>query len=176
MLRTILLGATLKRGWADPIHNADLALINLDLLDQRADDLPLGRPAGLAEPFRNLTREFLQLADQQPQFRLAALLGSLPYALLLQARKPSPRRADPRLEFGLLEDAFFICINQSRNALLDLVDQLLHLVHLTTVIGFRLLLTALVLGPDSLGLGKQATNVLPDRCIQQVGTDLLVPA
>jgi hypothetical protein len=176
MLRTILLGAILKRGWTDPIHNADLALINLDLLDQGADDLPLGLPVRLAESFGNLPREFLQLADHQPQFRLAALLSHLPYALLLQAREPLPRRADPRLEFGLLEDAFFICIDQSRNVLFDLVDQLPHLVHLTTVIGLCLLLTAFVLDPDSLGLGEQTTDVIPDRGIQHVGTDLLVPA
>ncbi len=176
MLRTILLGATLKRGGTDPIHNADLALINLDLLDQGADDLPLGLPVRLAESFGNLTREFLQPADHQPQFRLAALLSNLPYALLLQAREPLPHRADPRLEFGLLEDAFFICINQSRNGLFDLVDQLPHLVHLATVIGPCLLLTAFVLDPDSLGLGEQATYVLTDRGIQHVGTDLLVPA
>ena len=176
MLRTTLLGATFKRGWTDPIHNADLALINLDLLDQGSDDLLLGRPVRLAESFGNLPCEFLQLADHQPQFRLTTLLSSFPDALLLQARKPLPRRADPRLEFGLLKNAFFICINQSRNAPLDLVDQLPHLVHLTTVFGFCLLLTALVLDPDSRGLGEQTTNVIPDRGIQHVGTDLLVPA
>jgi hypothetical protein len=66
MLRTILLRATLKRGWADPIHDADLPLIDLDLLDQGSDDLPLCRPVRLAEPFGNMPSKFLQLADQQP--------------------------------------------------------------------------------------------------------------
>ena len=97
MFRTILLGATLKRGWTDPIHNADLALINLNLLDQGEDDLPLGLPVRLAESFENLPREFLQLADHQPQLRLAALLSHLPYALLLQAREPLPRRSSARI-------------------------------------------------------------------------------
>jgi RNA-directed DNA polymerase len=32
MLRTTLLGASLKRGRTDPIHDADLLLVNLDLL------------------------------------------------------------------------------------------------------------------------------------------------
>jgi hypothetical protein len=50
------------------------------------------------------------------------------------------------------------------------------LVHLTAVIGFCLLPTAFVLDPDPFRLGEQASNVLPDRRIHQVGTDLLVPA
>ena len=33
MLRTTLLGAPLKRGWIDAINDADLPLIDLDLLD-----------------------------------------------------------------------------------------------------------------------------------------------
>ena len=64
MLQTSLLGATFKRGWADPIHDADLLLIDLDLLNQGSDDLPLRRPVWLAESFGNLAGKFLQLADQ----------------------------------------------------------------------------------------------------------------
>ncbi len=88
MLQTILLGATLKRGWADPIYDADFPLIDLHLLDQGSDDLPLRRPVWLAESFGNLPGEFLQLADQESQFRLLALLISFSDALLFQARKP----------------------------------------------------------------------------------------
>ena len=32
MMRTTLLGAPFKRGWTDPIHDADLLLVDLDLL------------------------------------------------------------------------------------------------------------------------------------------------
>jgi hypothetical protein len=39
MLQKTLLGAVLKRGWADPVHDPDLLLINLHLLDQRPHDL-----------------------------------------------------------------------------------------------------------------------------------------
>src|SRR5207237_6433484 len=112
------------RGWTDPIHDADLPLIDLDLLDQRSDDLPLRRPVWLAESFGNLAGEFLQVADQQSQFRLLALLINLSYTLFFQARKPLPRCADPRLEFGLLKKTFLVCINQSGNTSLNLIDQL----------------------------------------------------
>ncbi len=176
MLQTILLGATLKRGWADPIYDADFPLIDLHLLDQGSDDLPLRRPVWLAESFGNLPGEFLQLADQESQFRLLALLISFSDALLFQARKPLTRRADPRLEFGLLKKTFLVCINQSRNTSLNLIDQLCHLVHLPAVIGFRRLATAFVLDPNPSRLGEQVPNVLPDRGIQQVSADLLVPA
>ena len=99
MLQTILLGATLKRGGTDPIHNADLPLINLDLLDQGADDLPLGLPVRLAKSFGNLPREFLQLADHQPQLRLPALLLHLPYLARPPGVKavPAPRRSSARI-------------------------------------------------------------------------------
>jgi hypothetical protein len=40
MLQRTLLGASLKRGWTDPIHDADLLLVDLDLLHQSPNDFP----------------------------------------------------------------------------------------------------------------------------------------
>ena len=48
MLRTGLLGATFKREWADSVNDANLSFIDLHLLDQRSNDIPPGRPLGLA--------------------------------------------------------------------------------------------------------------------------------
>jgi retron-type reverse transcriptase len=47
-LRTISLGAPLKRGRTHPIDDANLLLVDLDLLDQRPDDLPSRRPIRLS--------------------------------------------------------------------------------------------------------------------------------
>jgi hypothetical protein len=44
MLQRTLLGAPLKRGWTDPIHDADLLLVDLDLLHQGPNDLPSRGP------------------------------------------------------------------------------------------------------------------------------------
>jgi hypothetical protein len=56
----------LKRGRTDPIDDADLPLINLDLLDQGTNDLSLRLPVRLAKSFGHPPREFLQLANHQP--------------------------------------------------------------------------------------------------------------
>jgi len=50
MLRTTLLGASLKRGRTHPVDDADLLLVHLDLLHQGPDDLPSRVPVGLLQP------------------------------------------------------------------------------------------------------------------------------
>jgi hypothetical protein len=50
MLRTTLLGASLKRGRTDPVDDADLLLVNLDFLHQGPDDLSSRVPVGLLQP------------------------------------------------------------------------------------------------------------------------------
>jgi hypothetical protein len=66
MLRTTLLGAPFKRGGTDPIHDADLLLVDLDSPHQGPDDLPSRVPVRLLQPLRDATGERLQLADHQP--------------------------------------------------------------------------------------------------------------
>jgi hypothetical protein len=66
MLRTTLLGAPFKRGRTDPIHDADLLLVDLDSLHQGPDDLSSCVPVRLLQPLRDATGERLQLADHQP--------------------------------------------------------------------------------------------------------------
>ena len=79
MLRRTLLGASLKRGRTDPIHDADLLLVDLDLLHQGPNDLPSRVPVRLLQLLGNASRELLQLADHQPQFRLlVGLVNPLP--------------------------------------------------------------------------------------------------
>ena len=85
MLRTTLLGASFKRGWTDPIHDADLLLVDLDPLHQGPDDLPSRVPVRLLQPLRDTPRELLQLADHQPQFRLLGGLADPLPTLVLQS-------------------------------------------------------------------------------------------
>ncbi len=99
MLQTTSLGAPLKRGWTDPIHDADLLLVDLDLLDQRSNYFPSRLPARLLQFFGNTLGEFLQLADHEPEFRLLDDLAHLPAALILPLGEALSRRQDPRLEF-----------------------------------------------------------------------------
>src|SRR3954462_11539738 len=86
MLQTTLLGATLKRGWTDSIHDAHLLLVDLDFLHQRPNDLPSRVPVRLFQHPGNPLRELLQLADHQPQLRFPALLDGPPLALALKLR------------------------------------------------------------------------------------------
>src|SRR3954471_16638130 len=83
MLRTTLLGAPFKRGGTDPIHDANLLLVDLDLLHQRPDDLPARVPVRLLQPLRDAPRELLQPDDHQPEFRLlGGLADPLPMLVL----------------------------------------------------------------------------------------------
>ncbi len=66
MLQTTLLGASLKRGWTDSIHDAHLLFVDFDLLHQRPNDLPSRVPVRLLQLLGNPLRELLQLADHQP--------------------------------------------------------------------------------------------------------------
>ena len=79
MLQTTLLGAPFKRGRTDAIHDADLLLVDLDLLHQGPDDLSSRVPVGLLQLLGDASGELLQLADHQPQFRF---LGGLAHLLL----------------------------------------------------------------------------------------------
>jgi hypothetical protein len=65
MLRTTLLGAPFKRGRTDPIHDADLLFVDLDLLHQGPNHLPSRGPVRLLQPLRDATCELLQLTDHQ---------------------------------------------------------------------------------------------------------------
>src|SRR5271165_5740444 len=113
MLQRTLLGASLKRGWTDPIHDADLLLVDLDLLHQSPNDLPSRVPVRLLQLLGDAFRELLQLADHQPQFHfLVGLVNPLP-TLILQLGQALARRQDPRLEFRLVEQPVAVGIDQS---------------------------------------------------------------
>ena len=113
MLRRTLLGASLKRGWTDPIHDADLLLVDLDFLHQGPNNLPSRVPVRLLQLLGNAFRELLQLADHQPQFHfLVGLVNPLP-TLILQLGQALVRRQDPRLEFRLVEQPVAVGIDQS---------------------------------------------------------------
>src|SRR5260370_26737292 len=84
MLRTTLLGAPFKRGGTDPIHDADLLLVDLDFLHQGPDDFPARVPVRLLQLLRNAPRELLQLTDHQPEFCLLGRLADPLSMLVLQ--------------------------------------------------------------------------------------------
>src|SRR3954451_8045384 len=112
MLRTALLGAPLKRGWTDPIHDPDLLLVDLDLLHQGANDLPSRVPVRSFQLLGNAPRERFQLADHQPELRLLRGLSETLTTLLFQLGQTPARRQDPRLEFRLVEQALPVGIDQ----------------------------------------------------------------
>ena len=98
MLQRTLLGASLKRGWTDPIHDADLLLVDLDLLHQSTKDLPSRVPVRLLQLLGNAFRELLQLADHQPQFHfLVGLVKPLPTLILQLGQALAPPRSSARI-------------------------------------------------------------------------------
>src|SRR3954454_23905740 len=176
MLRTTVLGASFKRGWTDPIHDADLLLVDLDSLHQGADDLTSRVPIRPFQPLRDAPRELLQLADHQPQLRLLGGFADPLPALDLQLGQPLPRRRDPRLEFRLVEQPVAVGIDQSRDHLFYIIDQLVDRLHLPARAGLLPMQPPLVLRPDPLGLGQELAHISPHGGVQHIGADLLVPA
>jgi hypothetical protein len=176
MLRTTLLGAPFKRGGTDPIHDADLLLVDLDPLHQGPDDLPSRVPVRLLQPLRDATGERLQLAEHQPQFRLLGGLSDPLPLLALQLGQARPRRRNPRLELRLVEQPVAVSIDQPRNQLFYIPHQFAEVFHLLTWPRPGTLESPLVLPPDPLRLGQEVAHIAPDGGVQRVGADLLVPA
>jgi hypothetical protein len=113
MLQRTLLGASLKRGRTDPIHDADLLLVDLDLLHQSTKDLPSRVPVRLLQLLGNAPRELLQVADHQPEFHFLVGLVNPLTTLILQLGQALSRRQDPRLEFRLVEQPVAVGVDQS---------------------------------------------------------------
>ena len=113
MLQRTLLGASLKRGRTDSIHDADLLLVDLDLLHQSTNDLPSRVPVRLLQLLGNASRELLQLADHQPEFGFLSRFTNALLVLCLQLRQPLPSCRDPWLEFRLAEQPIAVRIDQS---------------------------------------------------------------
>jgi hypothetical protein len=111
MLQKTLLGASLKRGRTDPIHDPHLLLVDLDLLHQRSNHLPSRLPARLLQPLGNVAGELLPLADHQSEFRLSGPLADPLLTVLFPLGQALPRRQDPRLEFRLVEQPVALGIN-----------------------------------------------------------------
>jgi hypothetical protein len=174
-LQRTLLGAPLKRGWADPVHDADLVLVDLDLLHQSPNDLPSRGPVRLLQLSGDPLGELLQLTDHQTQFLLPSGLVHPLVSLFLQFGQPLARRQDPRLEFRLVEQPLAVGIDQTRYHFLHIDDHVVEMLRLTTRPGLRPLQPPLVLRPDSLGLGQEMTHVVPDGGVQDIGADRFVP-
>src|SRR5512135_894202 len=175
ILQMTLLGASLKRGRTDPIHDADLLLVDLDLLHQGPNDLPSRVPVRLLQPLEDAPRELLQPADHQPEFRFLGRLANPLPTLLLQLRQALPRRQDPRLEFRLVEQPVAVSIDRSGNHLLQILNLLVEMLHLVARASLRISKSPLVLPPHPLRIGQEAAHVFPDGRVQHIGADLLVP-
>jgi hypothetical protein len=173
MLQKSLPGAILKRGWADPVHDSSLLLIDLHPLDQRSHDLTPRQPVRAVQSLGYPTRKFLQLTDHQPQFRVPVFLFGPLFVLLLQLRQPLPRRPHPRLELRLVQEAVPIRIDQSRNCLSHMTDKLGDLAGLTTVASPRPFQTPPVLLSNTSGLRQQRGDIFPHGRVQLVGPDSL---
>jgi hypothetical protein len=103
MLQTTLLGASLKRGRTDSIHDADLLFVDLYFLHQCPNHFPSLPPARFLQSLGNAPGELLQLSDDQSEFRLPVRLAGLLPTVILQPGQALTRRQDPRLELRLVE-------------------------------------------------------------------------
>src|SRR4029450_3288685 len=98
---------------SDTEHHGDVAAINLNALDQKADQIPLKRPINRRQSIPNLAGKVFEPAHTQRQRRPLSRLVPQGLSLLFPPLDPLAEPGDPRLEVSLVDQALSIAIDQS---------------------------------------------------------------
>jgi hypothetical protein len=88
-LQRTLVGVSLKRGWTDPIHDADVLLVDLDLLHQNPNDPPPRGPVP-APSGPDLSALYIKqpLLEMDQHERFFVLAGASPCPIAFDASRP----------------------------------------------------------------------------------------
>lgn len=105
-----------------------MLLVDLDDFHQRADDFFASGEVGSFETFADLGGKVFEASHDEPQFRSLVGLVAGCRRFLLQAVEPLAGLGEAGFEFGLLQQAVFVCVNQATDAPLNSHDLLIHLV------------------------------------------------
>jgi hypothetical protein len=132
ILQTAPFGALNKRVGRHLVDDTHLARIDLDPLDQGADDLPLSLPVGLFQFFSDLLRELLHLAENRLHLLFLVGNGKRLRRFRLEILQALLGAADSRLELATFQQPVLVGVDQPRHATLCLGDLRLELFHWST--------------------------------------------
>jgi len=112
-----------RAGWigrgecaVDTEHDIDVVLVDLDPLDQGADQVALHEPIDLGHAVADPFGEVLKPSDHERQLRLQRRLVPHGLELRLPSLDPLPEACDARLELGALDQAVGVAVDQPAHA------------------------------------------------------------
>ncbi len=103
-------------GGVDAEHDIDVVLVDLDPLDQGADQLALHGPVNVGHPVVDPLGEVLKTSDDQRQRRLQGRLVPYCFDLSVPPCDALPEPCDARLELCALDQALGIAVDQPAHA------------------------------------------------------------
>jgi hypothetical protein len=162
----------------DAQDHADLLVIDLDALHQKADQLATLMPVQVRQPVVHATGELFQSAKDERQGVPLRRLVPQGLGLRLPRLDPLPKPGDPRLELGPLDQALGIAVDETTHAAAQLGK--LHLsggeVEAVRVTASRHLEPASILRCDPCRVAQYLLDLLPDDGVQQIGAQRRVRA
>jgi len=129
-------------------------VIDLDPLDEEADQVAPEMPVGLSQAVTDPLREVAQLSDDQGQGTMHGYLIRQVPPLVFQVLKAVAKAPDPRLELVPRDDLVGVAIDQTLKAAAQLGNLPLHRGQVRTLgaVGLNLVAPSLVLRPQTIGI------------------------
>jgi len=158
------------------VNDLDCLRPHLDSLDQRPKDLPPSLPVRILQARTYLLRKCLQPANRGRQFRILGFAFGCRCSLLLQSRQSGLRFPDTRFELVLLQESFFIRVDEPRDPAPHLGDQLVHLLARSGALRSPPIPPFLVLPANAIRIGQQRARIVPHGLVQRIGSALRVAA
>src|SRR5262249_46555252 len=111
-----------RRSWrarlrAEPEHDRDLLGGDLNLLDQRPDNLPAEASVGIGQPHAHCGRELVQSPDRQLEVVWGGRVLGLLLRVLLQGGDALAQVREPRLELLFANQSFGVAVNEAAKPL-----------------------------------------------------------
>src|SRR5215212_5072621 len=163
-------------GRSDAEHDVDAPAINLNALDQKADQIPLQRPIDSRHPIANLPREILKPAHDQREGRALRDLVPQGRGLLLPGLDPLTQPGDARLEVGLVNQTLGIAVDQPAHPAAQLGDLGLDAGQITCCGVANLNQASFVLCRNPARILQHTLDLSPDRLVQPIRAHLWVRA
>src|SRR3954467_9233219 len=155
-------------GRSDAEHDVDVPAINLNALDQNADQIPLQRPIDSRHPIANLPDEILKPAHDQRYGRALRDLVPQGCGLLVPALDPLTQPGDARLNVGLVDQTLGITVDQPAHSAAQFGDLGLNAGQITCCGVARLIQTSLVFRRDPARILQHTLDRAPDRLVQPI--------
>ncbi len=155
--------------------DTDLLLVDLNPFDQRANDLSTRQPIGFVQSCLDPSGKLIETTQDQPEFSLQTRFIFHLLGLCFHLLQAFSHTCHPGFKLLFVDESLRITVNQAGNALPQSPDPYFEVREFIR----RLLLlkqTSSILLLKSLRVFQKLADLLPDCLIDEVGSQLLVPA